>query len=450
MLDSGFAGFSFSNYENNYGVPGEHAESDTLIEMESDRFEFRTEIAISDSDWLTGIDLNIGYGDYKHSESGWEDEGAGLEWHTHSTYLREGFEGRIAFAHEVGNLNGVFGVHGIFDEFKIVGEESILGGASGANNAITSEDASKIALFLIEEYAITDDTTLNAGIRWENLDRDYEGTGDRDDSTFSASGGISQNLNKLWNISGNINYSERAPDTAELYSDGAHHATESYEIGNRNLDTESAVGFEVILRKTMGSVTGQLSAYHTKFDNYIFLEETGEERDSEGNNPPRAGEEELPEKEYEAIDAEFQGIEVEVDWLVIESPGWDLLLSAYGDVVRGKNKSEGGNLARIPSARIGFGFEVQQEKLDFGINFTRSLKQDRVAVHDDHSEDPTAAFSVLDAYATYDLSFGNSGAELFVKGSNLTDELGYNHASVLKQFAPLPGRGVEIGLNFDF
>ena len=70
MLDSGYGGFSFSKYQNDYGVPGEHAESDTLIEMESDRFEFRTEIDISDSDWLTGIDLNVGYGDYKHSESG--------------------------------------------------------------------------------------------------------------------------------------------------------------------------------------------------------------------------------------------------------------------------------------------------------------------------------------------------------------------------------------------
>ena len=74
MLDSGFAGLSFSRYENDYGVPGEHADSDTLIEMESDRFEFRSEIDISDSDWLTGIDFNIGYGDYKHSEGGYETE----------------------------------------------------------------------------------------------------------------------------------------------------------------------------------------------------------------------------------------------------------------------------------------------------------------------------------------------------------------------------------------
>jgi iron complex outermembrane receptor protein len=450
MLDSGYAGFSFSNYQNDYGVPGEHAESDTLIEMESDRFEFRTEIDVSDSDWLTAIELNFGYGDYKHSESGWEDEGAGPEWHTHATYLREGFEGRMALAHELGNLSGVFGIHSLFDEFKIVGEESIFGGASGQNDEISSEESSRIALFLAEEYSLSEQTTLNGGIRWESIDRDYEGTADLDDTTFSASGGLSHDLSELWNISGNLNYSERLPDSAELYSDGAHHATESFEVGNPNLDKESAVGIEIIVRKTIGKVTGQLSAFHTKFDDYIFLEETGLERDPEGNSPPGAGEEELPEKEYEAIDAEFQGIEVEVDWLAMENPGWDLLLSAYGDVIRGKNKTEGGHLARIPAARLGAGFEVQKEKLDFGIKFTRSFKQDRVAEHGAHSEDPTDAFSILNAYASYDVNFGDSVGQLFVKGSNLTDELAYNHASVLKQFAPLPGRSFEVGLKFDF
>jgi len=465
LLDSGFAGFSFSSYENDYGVPGEHAVNETLIEMENDRFEFRSEIEVSDSDWLTGIDLNIGYGDYKHSESGYEDEGSGPEWHTHATYLREGFEGRIALAHEFGNLNGVFGIHGLFDEFKIVGEESIFGGASGQNDAISSEDSSKIGIFLAEEYSLSDQTTLNGRIRWESIERDYEGTPDIDDSTFSASGGVSHDLSEIWNISGNLSYSERAPDTAELYSDGAHHATESFEIGNPNLDTESAVGVEVIIRKTVGKVTGQFSAFHTKYNDYIFLEDAEQVRDGEGNlgdlvgNDGQLGTEDdefssgaegLPVKNYEAVKAEFQGIEVEIDWLAMESPGRNIMLSAYGDMIRGKNKTESTNLARIPAARLGIGFEVQQEKLDFGMKLTRSLKQDRVAAHGDHSEDPTAGYSILNAFASYDVSFGDSVGELFVKGSNLTDELAYNHASVLKQFAPLPGRSVEIGLKFDF
>ncbi len=482
MLDSGFAGFSFSTFENDYGVPGEHAASDTLIEMENDRFEFRTEIQISDSDLLTGINLNIGYGDYQHSESGYE---GGL-WDKHATYLREGYEGRLAFEHEIGEVSGVLGIHGLFDDFKIVGDESILGGMSkiwnpgnngtlenlpnpliddingtlnspDANPKITGEDATKIALFLIEQYSLSEDTTLNAGIRWEQIDRKYEASSniDDDESTFSASGGISHDLSELWNLSGNVSYSERTPDTAELYSDGAHHATEAYEIGNPNLENESAVGVEIIVRKTVGNVTGQFSAFHTKYNDYIFLEHTENERDPEGipenerwwptgGFDPNA--EGLEEKAYEAVDAEFQGLEIEIDWLAMENQSWDLLLSFYGDTITGKNKTEGGNLPRIPASRLGFGFEVMQEKLDFGMNLTRSLKQDNLG--DD--EEVTPAFSILNAFASYDINFGNSVGQFFVKGSNLTDELAYNHTSVLKQYAPLPGRSIEVGLKFDF
>ena len=123
MIDSGYIGFSLSSNENDYGVPGEHAESDTLIEMESDRLEFRSEIEISNSDFLTGIDLNLGYGDYMHSESGYETENGVEEFHTHATYIRKGLEGRIGLEHEIGNLKGVIGVQGLIDLYKIVGEE---------------------------------------------------------------------------------------------------------------------------------------------------------------------------------------------------------------------------------------------------------------------------------------------------------------------------------------
>ncbi len=457
MLDSGYAGLSFSRYDNDYGVPGEHADSDTLIEMESDRFEFRSEIEVTGSDWLTGVKLNFGYGDYKHSESGSEagtDTIMGTdddEWHTHVTYLREGFEGKIVLSHEIGELTGALGFHGLLDEFKIVGDESIFGGLV-ENDRILSEDRTKLGVFIIEEYQLDDSTKINGGLRFDHIGRDFIGTSDRDDSALSASVGFNRALSELWSVGGNFNYTERVPDSAELFSDGAHHATESYEIGNPALGKETARGFEILVRRTSGKVTGQLSGFYTKFNNYIFLEETSPEveRSPDGSTPPTAGMEGLPEKRYEAAKAKFYGLEVEVDWLALENPGWSLLLSAYGDMLRATNETEGTNLPRIAPARLGVGFEVQQGKLDYGLRLTRSLKQDKVAVHGGHSEEMTAAYSILNAFASYDVSFGDSVGELFVKGSNLTDELAYNHASVLKQFAPLPGRSVEIGLKFDF
>ena len=124
--------------------------------------------------------------------------------------------------------------------------------------------------------------------------------------------------------------------------------------------------------------------------------------------------------------------------------------AALGRMVDVDIAEESTNLARIPAARLGIGFEVQQEKLDFGMKLTRSLKQDRVAAHGGHSEEPTAAYTVVNAFASYDVDFGDSVGEFFIKGNNLTDELAYNHSSVLKQYAPLPGRSVELGLKFDF
>ncbi len=452
LWDGGYAGISFSTYENTYGVPGEHADSETRIELESDRFEARSELEIHDSAWLTGIEFNLGYGDYRHDEIGKHD--GEDEFETHATYLREGLEARAVFKHEVGKLRGGLGFHGLFDELKVQGEENgtIYSGVSGENRAITAEDSTRLAIFLVEEYDINDELTLNGGIRWESLQREFQGgLPDRYDSIFSASGGLSRDLGEGWNLSGNLSYTERAPDTAELYSDGPHHATEAFEVGNPNLKDETAVSLEVMLRKTMGKVTGQLSAYHTEFDHYVFLE---------GHGVQLVGDENMSKREYTGVKAEFQGLEAEVNWLALENQGWSLLLSAYGDMVRGENKSESTHLPRIPASRIGFGYEVQTEKLTFGMNLTRVFKQNKIPVHeedDDHGDDehgheptPTDAYTTLDAYASYDLTFGDTDGEFFIRGNNLTDELAKSHTSFVKDYAPLAGASVEVGLGFDF
>ena len=52
----------------------------------------------------------------------------------------------------------------------------------------------------------------------------------------------------------------------------------------------------------------------------------------------------------------------------------------------------------------------------------------------------SAFASYAQCISSYDLSFGDSQGELFIRGNNLLDELGYNHASpLIKRYAPLPG-----------
>ena len=460
IMENGYAGLSYSKYENTYGIPGEHAENESRIELESDRFEVRSEIDILDSNWLQSIEFSLGYGDYRHDEIGKhheeeegdheeEEEEHEEEFETHATYLREGMEARISLVHEVGAFRGVFGFHGFLNELKIQGEESVFAGASGVNSSISAEDSKKLAVFVTEELDLTENTRINGGIRWENLDRDYVGVSDREDSSFSANTGLFHDIAESWSLGGNLNFTERTPFCFELYSDGPHHATEAFEIGDPELSNETAVGVEIILRRTVGKVTGQFTAYHTQFDDYIFLEDTGNEQVVDGEN--------LPERKYEAAKAEFRGLEAEIDWLALENPGWSLLLSAQGDLVRARNETEGTNLPRIPPARLGAGFEIEAEKLRFGMNLNRVFKQDRISEHEeeeggdhDHGETATAAYSMLNAYASYDLNIGDHKGEIFIRGRNLTDELARVHTSFLKASAPLPGRSIEIGLMMEF
>lgn len=456
LLDGGYVGFSFSQMENVYGVPGAHASNETRVELETDRFEARSEIEVLDSDWLRGIELNLGYGDYRHDEIG--KNAAGI-FHTHSSFLRDGIEVRTALIHEIGPLRGVIGLHGLLDELQIKGDKTIFSGVIPAHpQAISSEDSSKLAIFLIEEFDLSESTRLNGGIRWEYYDREFVSEiSDRDDSIFSASGGLSRDLHESWNLSANLSYTERAPETSELYSNGPHHGSETFDVGNPDLDIETALGVEIILRRTLGKVTGQCSAFYTRFDNYVFQKDTGlpylDFVTGEG----------MLQWKYTGADTDFRGLEAEIDWLAMENEGWSLLLSAYGDLLRAKNLTEGTHLPRIPPARVGVGFEVQAEKLGFGMNLNRVFKQNRAPEVEDphaghnhggviHEPEPsaTAAYTLLNASVTYDINFSRSQSEIYLRGYNLTDELAKVHTSFLKPYAPLPGAGVEVGLRIDF
>ena len=73
----------------------------------------------------------------------------------------------------------------------------------------------------------------------------------------------------------------------------------------------------------------------------------------------------------------------------------------------------------------------------------RYQAQDEVAGH----EEPSPGYTLVDAHLGYrwDRDNGNSW-ELFLDGSNLTDKEARPHTSLLRDYAPLPGRAVAFGI----
>ena len=76
----------------------------------------------------------------------------------------------------------------------------------------------------------------------------------------------------------------------------------------------------------------------------------------------------------------------------------------------------------------------------------RYSKQDDVA----QNEEPSDGYTLVDAHLAYRWDRPASSWEVFLDGSNLTDEEARPHTSLLRDYAPLPGRGVAFGIRAYF
>jgi iron complex outermembrane receptor protein len=75
-----------------------------------------------------------------------------------------------------------------------------------------------------------------------------------------------------------------------------------------------------------------------------------------------------------------------------------------------------------------------------------AARQNRVS----DNELPTDSYFMVNAHAGYRVKFKDRTVDVYLKGLNLTDAEARMHTSVLKDVAPLGGRGVSVGMRVDF
>jgi iron complex outermembrane receptor protein len=118
----------------------------------------------------------------------------------------------------------------------------------------------------------------------------------------------------------------------------------------------------------------------------------------------------------------------------------------FADYVRGELKS-GESLPRLPPLRYGARFEYRNERFLVGLEGTRYDDQDDIAAF----EEETRGYFMVNADLRWRLvGFTGAELELFVNGSNLSDEEARKHTSFVKDVAPLPGRNYALGIRSRF
>ncbi|WP_432378825.1 TonB-dependent receptor domain-containing protein [Duganella sp. P38] len=290
----------------------------------------------------------------------------------------------------------------------------------------------KHAAFLTEEYRLQD-WRFEAGLRheWQDITVDAPGLRDTDARGTSVSVGAVWKLAPAYSLRASLARSHRLPTAEELYADGAHLATNTYEVGNQNLDKETSNNVDLTLRKFAGDTTFSLSAYHNRVDNYIYAHTLD---NHEG----------FQLVEYAQRDATFTGLEGEVKHKLSSA----LSATVFGDYVRARfDEGDGSrNLPRIPARRLGAKLDGEWNQWHGMVEFYRVGKQDKVADY----ETATAGYNMLNLGTHYSTRIGGMPAQFYARLNNVTDKLAYNHTSFIKNAAPLTGRNLTAGVRVMF
>jgi iron complex outermembrane receptor protein len=425
--DRGFIGAAISVYDATYGLPGGHAheheegeegeeeeeEGNPVLDLEQTRIDF--EAGLEDPfDGADSLNIRIGWNDYRHAEI--EPSGE-----TGTVFDNKALEGRLEVVHApVAGWAGAGGMQFGNREYKAIGEEAY----------VPPVDTGSFGLFYVGERSF-DLLELEAGVRYERVSHDPEFGSTRSFDLGAASLGLILPFESGWTIAGQLDYSTRAPTVEELFSDGPHLATRSYEIGDPELDKERAANVSATVQYENDTFRVGVSGYYTDFTDFIFESPTGDEDDG------------LPVFLWQQANATFHGFDLEAEWRALRWDNGSLVLTGFYDMVRARLQSgENRELPRIPPQRYGIGARVYWHGLTATVDYTRTDDQDRIA----DWELPTEGFDDLRAYLGYAFMMGESRLEVFVTGRNLTDDEQRYHTSFIKDFAPQPGRTIEGGV----
>lgn len=249
---------------------------------------------------------------------------------------------------------------------------------------------------------------------------------------LSLSAGFSWDLAKH-RVAVNISHSERAPAADEMFYNGDHHATFSYQLDNIDLNIESANSVDLTWQLDLEAIFLSSAVFYYDFSDYIYNDIKAVKDPYHGRDVYR----------YEQADAWFTGGEISIDIPI----GAEWLFFTNLDYVRAKLKQgDNTNLPRIPPMSMLAGLQWQSGPWDIEAHAQHHFRQDKTA----SNETTTDSYTVVNTNAAYRLDLNQSVLTLQLKVNNLLNEYGLNHTSYLKSISPVQGRNIALGFIIDF
>ncbi len=417
MQDWGRIGASLSQLDKHYGVHGK--DENSTIDLARTRFDIDS-LFKSPLEGFDSLAFKFGYTDYQHTEF---DNGTDPS----VRFTNKTADARWELAHQpVAGWRGKLGV-------QAEDAETLAASLTGGSATVPRTRSRMLATFLVEERDFGA-WRINAGARYEHASRDPDDATARKFSLGSASLGALWTFRQGYGLGATLSLAQRAPTAEELYSNGEHHPTESFDRGNPNLKSETSRNVELSLQKSDDDLRWKANAYRNRINNFIYGSiSTG----THGLDFDR---------DFAQADATVQGIEAEVAYRR-NQPG--LSGRVFVDTSRGTLDGIG-NLPLQPASRIGLSLGYRQGPWQSSLSVLHANAHTRIASASVSQETATSAYTQLDASLSYVQRYGTTDLTWFLLARNLLNEDIRLSTSLLKDYVPQPGRNFIVGVRTRF
>ena len=248
----------------------------------------------------------------------------------------------------------------------------------------------------------------------------------------------------FWSLSTSAMYTQRAPGIEDLFSDGPHLGSYSYEIGQPDLDLESTLGFEISTKYEKNKFSSTVTAFNNYSPNYHLFSKIG------NGYVPGADWIEwgsgstgwLYKYQMKGIEANISGLEFDLSYKVNNTT-----FSVDYSTVIGDDINASMPLPYMPAAKArGKLSYLGQNNLSYTFQVVKGFDQKRLG----EFEDQTDGYICVDLYGSYSLNRKTGSHKVIFQIDNIFDQTYFNHLSRIKSIMPETGRSITLQYRFLF
>lgn len=290
-----------------------------------------------------------------------------------------------------------------------------------------------------------------AGYRYDYRNPNPDGTinqklyrGNRTFHNVSGTAGLQYQFSTAFKLKSNLGLAWRAPSANELYSDGLHHGSGIYEVGNPAMKSEKGIKWVNNLSYQQHKATINMDVYAQYIYDYIYAT-------PHPDSVRQTIRGTFPVYTYQQHDAFFYGLDIKAGYQFNNAWLYELAFSG----TRAKNTSLNTYLPFIPADRLTQSLQftsntqkwARQPYVKLSHRFV--ARQHRFAAAMDYTA-PPPAYHLFDLHTGASWHMGKQQLTLTLAAENLLNKLYKDYMDTFRYFAHRMGRNLSFRIAYEF